>query len=119
MLELRVSEDEVFAFYRPPDAGPNVGGYFGRVYPGGQFKGLPFDRLRALGTGRHEAEADERAGSDRGPEPAGRTEAVRRMEDFRYALFLYTVGAARDWEVLAFARRVVELDLADRPPSGG
>ena len=41
MLVLEVAVPEILAFYRPPKAGPNVGGYLGRISPGGSFHGPP------------------------------------------------------------------------------
>ncbi len=52
MLQLQVGSGVVFAFYQPPNAGPNVGGYLGRVWPGGEFKGLSYDQLRSPGLRR-------------------------------------------------------------------
>jgi hypothetical protein len=69
MLRLEVTGPEILISYRPPDAGPNVGGYLGSVFPGGRFKGLGYDELLALGTGRREVLVDEAAPSTRGSEP--------------------------------------------------
>src|SRR5262249_23800843 len=69
MLVLEVAVPEVRAFYRPPGAAPNVGGYLGRVFPGGSFLGLDYEGLFSLGTGSHDVLADERARGSRGEEP--------------------------------------------------
>ena len=108
MLELQVGEAEVFAFYRPPNAGPNVGAYLRTVFPGGHFKGIGFEALRSLGTGLHDVPVDERAPSEQGQEPAGWTEWDRRMAAFHYALFAYGVGAVTATGVLNRARAVFD-----------
>jgi hypothetical protein len=118
VLELQVCEDEVFAFYRSPNAGPAIGGSLARVRPGGRFKGLSFDRLRALGTGRHEVEVDARARTERGQEPGSRSDRERAVADFHWALFGYTVGACTAEGVLDQARQVIRSEgvAAGRAP---
>jgi hypothetical protein len=114
MLTVHVEDDEVFAHYLPPDAGPNNGGYLGRVLQAGHFKGLAFEQLRALGAGQHDVALDECASSDPGREPDGRTEYDRRLAAFRFALFMYTVGACNAAEVLHRAREVVHRVIEQR-----
>jgi hypothetical protein len=110
MLTVQVEDDEVFAHYLSPDAGPNNGGYLGQVFPDGNFKGLTFEQLRALGSGQHDVTVDERARSDRGCEP-GRPEYDRRLAAFRFALFMYTVGVCNATEVLQRAREAVHHEI--------
>jgi hypothetical protein len=109
-LELQVAEDVVFAHFLPANAGPNSSGYLGRVYPGGHFKGVGFDELRVLGTGWHSVAIDERVLSEGGREPECESEWRRLFEQFRFALFMYGVGACVAHEVLAAAREVVRLE---------
>ena len=118
-LELQVSDDVVFAHYLPADAGPNNGGYLGRVYPGGSFHGVGFDELRALGTGRHAVAVDERARSARGREPEYESEWRQLFERFQFSLFMYGVGACVAIEVLAAAREVIRLESPSKPAEPG
>jgi hypothetical protein len=111
MLTVHLDDDEVFAHYLPPDAGPNNGGYLGRVFPDGHFKGLAFEQLRALNSGQHDVAVDEHTRSDPGREPEGRTEYDRRLKAFQFALFMYTVGASTAAEVLHRAREAVHYEI--------
>ncbi len=110
MLELQVGDAVVFAYYQPPDAGPDVGGYLGRVRAGGQFKGLDFDQLRYLGSGRHDVILDERRRDRPGAEPEYRSEHDRLFERFRFSLFMYSVGACAAHVVLSSACEVIRLE---------
>jgi hypothetical protein len=102
MLVLEVADSEIFAFYQPPDAGPNVGGYLGRVFPGGNFHGLSHRELLALGSGCYEVEVDERAGSERG-KALSRSAEHEMLGSLRWGLFMYQVGACNEDEVLCRA----------------
>jgi hypothetical protein len=94
MLTLEVYDDVVFAHYCPNDAGPNVGGYLGRVYPGGIFLGATWDQLQSLGNGTHDVILDERA---RGPnftdEYRGKEPRESYLTDGGWAHFCHTVGS--------------------------
>ena len=124
-LELQITDDAVFAHYMPPNAGPNIGGYLGKVYPSGNFHGVGFDELRALGTGRHRFVMDERAHSVRGREPEYESEWRRLFEKFRFSLFTYSVGLSSPLEVLKDASEVILLEPEskqaepDAPPDCG
>ncbi|XXX75541.1 hypothetical protein WMF30_48615 [Sorangium sp. So ce134] len=109
-LELQIGNRVVFAHYLPADAGPNNGGYVGRVFPGGTFHGVGFDELRALGTGRHQLALDERARSEPGHEPQYESEWRRLFEGFQFTLFMYCVGACSALEVLSEAREIIQLE---------
>lgn len=100
MLILEVVMPEIFAYYQPPTAGPNVGGYLGTVFPGGSFLGLRYDALFVLGTGYHEVIADERAERSRGNEPEDRTDDEARVRDLRLSLFMDRVGICTEGEVM-------------------
>ena len=102
MLVLEVVKPEIHAFYLPKDAGPNIGGYLGRIYPGGSFHGLGYQELLTLGSGSHDVEIDERARSERGNTPAvqAQDELLRKL---RWSLFMYQVGACAEGEVLCSA----------------
>jgi hypothetical protein len=115
-LTLEVGDGVVFAHYLPPNAGPNIGGYLGRVYPRGTFHGVGFDELRALGTGHHPFVLDDGAPSKRGMEPEYESEWRRLFEQFLFSLFLYGVGACVAVEVLAAARDVVRLESQSKRP---
>src|SRR5262249_7745762 len=103
MLVLEIALPEIRTFYRPPGAGQNVGGYLGRIFPGGSSVGIGYERLLALGTGFHGVLGDERAKRNRGVEPANETEDDRRLGELRWALFMYRVGACTEGEVLLHA----------------
>jgi len=100
MLVLEVAAPEICAFYRPPDAGPNVVGYLARVYPGGSFLGIDYERLLALGTGSHEVLADERAKGSRGVEPPKQPVGERQLGELQWALFMYREGICTEGEVV-------------------
>ncbi len=110
-LELQVGDGVVFAHYMPPDAGPNNGGYLGRVFPGGSFLGIGYDQLFALGTGAHHVLADERSKRNNSDEPGDQAAEDRAIGRLRWTLFMYQVGACTEGEVL------VESLLAMRPDS--
>src|SRR4051812_11597199 len=100
MLVLEVGAPEIRAFYQPPGAGPNVGGYLGRVFPGGNFLGISYEQLRALGNGSHEVVAEERTRGSSGAEPPNQTEDQRRLDELRWVLFMHRVGACTESSVL-------------------
>ena len=118
-LKLQVGDGTVFAYYLPSNAGPNVGGYRGQVFPGGHFKGVGFEQLRALGNGRHEFALDERIRSERGREPEFESDWHRQFERFQFSLFIYGVGACVAREVLDTAREVIRLELQSEWPEPG
>ena len=99
-LELQVGDGVLFAHYMPPNAGPNCGGYLGRVFPGGSFLGIGYDQLSTLGTGSHNVLADERAEQCNGEEPREQTAEDRLVGRLRWTLFMYEVGACTEGEVL-------------------
>jgi hypothetical protein len=114
---VELCDQAVFVCYRPPGAGPNVGGYLGGAFPGGHFKGLAYDQLIAPGTGRHDVVLDERATSNPGAEPADQSEWERLFGRFRYSLFGNGTGAFTAHDVLNAARGVIrqEAETGGRP----
>jgi hypothetical protein len=115
VLELQVTDDVVFAHYRPSDAGPNAGGYVAQVWPGGAFLGCNFDRLKAMGTGQHAVDLDEECEEDlKGVEPEFDSEWRREFERFKFVLFMYGVGACVPLDVLSSARTVIRLESDDK-----
>jgi len=75
----------VFVCHRTSDGS---GGYFARIWPGGEFRGLGFEQLLSLGTGEHELDLDERLPVRRGTEPRYGSEWEREYDqEFRYGLF--------------------------------
>jgi hypothetical protein len=103
MLRLEVDDAEILVCYKPPNAGPNVGGYLGLVGPGGSFKGLGHDTLMRLGTGWHDVLVDERARSVRGTTPIEQTEDDRLFRKLRHTLFRFEVGACVACEAASMA----------------
>ena len=94
MLKIECHKDDVvFCHYCPENAGLNVGGYLGRVYPGGDFHGVSFDKLLVLGTGEHSVMVDERADSKPGNKPD------YLYDDSAWASFCYEIGAITDMEL--------------------
>lgn len=91
MLTLEVYDNEIFAHYCPDDAGPNVGGYLGRIFPGGSFLGAPFEQLCALGSGTHDVALNER--TDSTDEYHGKEPREAYLSDAGWAHFCHTVGA--------------------------
>lgn len=113
-LELQIADDVVFAYYRRADAGPCTGGYLGLVYADGHFKGVGFDELQALGTGRHAVALDERVRSELGQEPRYESEWQRLFARFEFSLFMHRVGACVALEVLAVARDIIQLESQEQ-----
>lgn len=109
-LTIQVGDGVIYAFSRPPNPGPNVGGYLGRIFPAGSFHGLTFDEMLALGTGQHPITIDERARSNSGDEPEYDSEWRRLFARFEWTLFMHGVGACVALEVLGAARDVVRLE---------
>ncbi len=99
MLFIEVADGEILVHYLAPDAGPNNGGYLGRVFPGGNFHGLSYRKLLALGSGSHEVEVNERASSNRGNEPTCSAED-EMLGELRWSMFMYQVGACIADEVI-------------------
>lgn len=108
MLIIEDHVQVIFAFYRPPGAGANAGGYLGKIAEGGYFHDLDFERLRKLGTGHHEAPMDERAPSFLGAVPAMSQRETLDLE-LCWVLFQWSVGALSRGELW-----MQICDLADR-----
>ena len=116
-LTLLVLNRAVFVFYGDRVGGG--GGTIGRVWPGGEFQGISFDRLVSLGTGDHDLVIEESIPSLLGTEPEYESEWRRRFEYFQFDLFKYYVHASSPLEVLFSAYQVFRLDSEGKHPSPG
>ncbi len=100
MLTLEVYDDEIYVHYLPNDAGPNVGGYLGRVFPGGGFMNATWEELQHLGSGTHDVTLDEHAHREFTEEYRGKEPKHSYLTDAAWANFCYTVGAITKLELL-------------------
>lgn len=107
MLTVEVHDHAIFVFYKPINAGSNVGGYLGRIFQGGTFHGISLEALRQLGTGSHSVLVDERERSADGSPPV-LCDRDQLDLDFDWALFTWQVGACSRMELWNRVSQCVE-----------
>jgi len=94
ILQLEVSEQEIFYHWRYAPPASDIGGGLGAVSVGGSLHGIPFSGLQALGTGKHEVVFDETARSACGHSPSFDNQDALLLRRLRLELFAEKAGAS-------------------------
>src|SRR5262245_8389540 len=111
---LEISEQEIFYHwvYDPPV--PNTRGGLGTVLPGGTMRGVPYDKLRALGGGTHKIQFDETHADDTGKRSTAPSEDDLLFLRLRFELFADRVKSCMPGQPFAAILLAMTPGNADR-----